>query len=221
MTSEKQIVANRRNAQGSTGPRTDRGKAIVARNALRHGLTAQRILLPDETQDELARLVDQLRLHYQPVGAAEVLLVERIIAATWRLRRVYRIEAGVLSWQFHRELADRAEKAAERFRRRTDDDLLNALHTVTDESRHREALGRAAAAAAKRDAEDTAVGVAFVRDAGGANALPKLSRYETAVERSMYRAMQELERLQAIRRRSGTSDSSEARGGNIRVLDAG
>lgn len=218
MTNGKQIEANRRNAQRSTGPRTDRGKAIVARNALRHGLTAQRILLPDETQDELGRLVDLLRRHYQPVGAAEVLLLERIIAATWRLRRVYRIEAGILSWQYHRELSERAESEAEGCRRHSDQYLLDAMYSVTDETKRREALDRAASAAAKRDAEDTALGVAFVRDAAGANALPKLSRYEASIERGMCRAIQELERLQAARRRS---DAPEADGGSFRVLDGG
>jgi hypothetical protein len=40
MTSEAKIVANRRNAQRSTGPRTAPGKARVRRNAVRHGLAA-------------------------------------------------------------------------------------------------------------------------------------------------------------------------------------
>ena len=39
MTSAAKIRANRRNARRSTGPRTAAGKAIVARNARRHGLT--------------------------------------------------------------------------------------------------------------------------------------------------------------------------------------
>jgi hypothetical protein len=38
--SEKQLLANRRNADSSTGPRTPEGKAAVSRNALAHGLTA-------------------------------------------------------------------------------------------------------------------------------------------------------------------------------------
>jgi len=39
MTSLAKIRANQRNARKSTGPRSRRGKAVAARNAVRHGLT--------------------------------------------------------------------------------------------------------------------------------------------------------------------------------------
>jgi hypothetical protein len=39
MTSIDQIIANRKNAARSRGPRTGAGKARASRNALRHGLT--------------------------------------------------------------------------------------------------------------------------------------------------------------------------------------
>jgi hypothetical protein len=39
MATAKQIAANRRNAQRSTGPRTAVGKKLSSRNALRHGLS--------------------------------------------------------------------------------------------------------------------------------------------------------------------------------------
>lgn len=45
MTSAKQIQANRRNARKSSGPKTDAGKAIAARNALQHGVLA-RVAIP-------------------------------------------------------------------------------------------------------------------------------------------------------------------------------
>ena len=39
MASEKQIAANRRNAQNSSGPRSAAGKKRASRNAHRHGLS--------------------------------------------------------------------------------------------------------------------------------------------------------------------------------------
>ena len=46
MISEKQLDANRRNAQLSTGPQTPEGRAAVRNNALTHGLTAQYAVMP-------------------------------------------------------------------------------------------------------------------------------------------------------------------------------
>ena len=43
------------------------------------------------------------------------------------------------------------------------------------------------------------LGVAFIRDANGPNAFSKLSRYETTIERGLYKALNELQRLQAVR----------------------
>ena len=54
MTSERQIVANRANAQASTGPKTDAGKARSSRNALKHGATAK-YLLPGESAQEFGQ----------------------------------------------------------------------------------------------------------------------------------------------------------------------
>ena len=44
MTSLRQIESNRRNAQKSTGPKTDDGKARASRSAVRHGLTAETVI---------------------------------------------------------------------------------------------------------------------------------------------------------------------------------
>jgi hypothetical protein len=41
MATEKQIAANRANAQKTTGPRTEHGKSTSAMNALKTGLDAK------------------------------------------------------------------------------------------------------------------------------------------------------------------------------------
>jgi len=89
-TSEKQIEANRRNALKSTGPKTPQGKAAVRNKAIKHGLLSQEVLLPNEDGAALRELGERLRDELQPVGDLENLLVDRIIAAHWRLRRLGR-----------------------------------------------------------------------------------------------------------------------------------
>ncbi|CCB86751.1 putative uncharacterized protein [Parachlamydia acanthamoebae UV-7] len=50
MTSYKQIVSNQRNALKSTGPRTETGKALIAQNALKHGVFSKQIVLEEESE---------------------------------------------------------------------------------------------------------------------------------------------------------------------------
>jgi hypothetical protein len=61
MTTPAKVASNGRNALQSTGPQTAEGKAITSRNALKHGLLSQEILLPGEDADALAELRRQLQ----------------------------------------------------------------------------------------------------------------------------------------------------------------
>jgi hypothetical protein len=97
MASEAQLAANRRNAGKSTGPRTEAGRAVVSHNALRHGLTAEHLVLFDEQPEDLARFRDELRAALDPADEVEEELVERIVLCAWRLRRAARIDAGLLN----------------------------------------------------------------------------------------------------------------------------
>jgi hypothetical protein len=76
--------------------------------------------------------------------------------------------------------------------------------SIGDVGKPREALQRAQEMRVKQDAENTALGRTFARDADSANAFPKLSRYETTMERGLYKALHELQRLQANRVAAGT-----------------
>src|SRR5215212_7286407 len=93
MTSQRQIEANRRNATSSTGPRTARGKAVVALNAVQHGLLSRQAVIQGESEAELVELGKRLRGQLVPSGELELLLVvDRIVSTVWRLRRVISLE---------------------------------------------------------------------------------------------------------------------------------
>ena len=208
MTSDKQAQANRRNALKSTGPKTPEGKAAVRHNATKHGLLSQEVLLPGEDAAALEELGERLRAELQPVGELEGLLVDRIIAAYWRLRRLGRVEAGIFAWELYGELAARAPQEARTYERQesvNDDFLSSFLPTtkITDEKNHRDALSTAKEMESMRDAETATLGKTSIRDAERVNAFSKLSRYETAIERSLYKALHELQRLQAGRNTEG------------------
>ena len=51
MATDKQILANQRNAKKSTGPRSNAGKGRVRKNAIKHGLAA---VAADEETDAIA-----------------------------------------------------------------------------------------------------------------------------------------------------------------------
>jgi hypothetical protein len=198
MTSERKAKANRRNALKSTGPRTPEGKAAVRLNALGHGLLSREVLLPGEDPEALRELGESLRAELQPVGELENLLVDRIVAAGWRLRRLGRVEAGIFVWQRFEELAERAEREADQYVRDPTDTLYYALRTEeVHYEQHEEALSRARRMRSEQEDETATLGRTFARDADKANAFAKLSRYETAIERQLYKALHELERRQA------------------------
>jgi hypothetical protein len=202
VTSDKQIRANRRNALKSTGPKTPEGKAAVRLNARTHGLRSQEVLLPGEDEAAFEELSAHLRAELQPVGELENLLVEQIIAAYWRLRRLRRVEAGIFAWQLYGELAERAKREARTYEWSMLD-TLGSTKDITDEHKHQEALSKAQEMKAEQDAETATLGRTFIRDADQANAFSKLSRYETTIERSLYKALHELQRLQAARHTDG------------------
>ncbi len=208
MTSAKKAEANRRNALKSTGPKTPEGKAAVRLNAMKHGLLSQDVLLPGEDEAALKELGERLREELQPVGELESLLVDRVIASTWRLRRLGRVEAGIFACELYGELARRAREEARLYVRQESeyDHLINSAvptTTITDEHKHREAVSKAQEMEAMRDAETATLGRTFIRDADKANAFSRLSRYETTIERSLYKALHELQRLQAARGAGG------------------
>ena len=90
--------ANQRNAQKSTGPKTDQGKQRCSQNALKHGLRSQHPVIPGEDPAEYQQRLDELRADLRPLNALEDSIVEQIADTSWRLKRLTRIEAAVESY---------------------------------------------------------------------------------------------------------------------------
>ena len=108
MTTQKQIEANRRNAQSSTGPKTEAGKAASSANAISHGLTAAGdVLLQDESVDAFEELQRDMLADLAPQDALQGMLARRIVQLLWRLDRAARLEAELF---LHGELAAKRDK---------------------------------------------------------------------------------------------------------------
>ena len=220
MASHRQRDANRRNAQKSTGPRTVEGKRKVALNAVKHGLLSEQVVLPNEDEHEFVDFRRRLKDALSPVGELEEMLLGTIAASAWRLRRVIRVERGL----FVAYIAENARPTAakEDEERVVHGTISVHMGDVTEESakaaeaerradeaeqQARAAEQRAKAAErlleetdAMRAAGDAEVGRAFMADAEGIDAFSRLSRYEAHIQRSMFKALEELRRLQAARR---------------------
>ena len=85
MSTPAQVAANQQNAQHSTGPKSDTGKAASWHNNFRHGLTGIFAVLPGEKQEDFDALLSGLRSEHEPASITETLLVEKM-AQSWWLR---------------------------------------------------------------------------------------------------------------------------------------
>ena len=118
---DKQLAANRANAQLSTGPRTPEGKAAVRYNALTHGILAKAVipdaLEPYESHEAFDQLLTTLSNAFSPSNSVEELLVQQVAIIYWRLARLYRAEAGAIARRQDECAHDlaRAARWAERF----------------------------------------------------------------------------------------------------------
>jgi hypothetical protein len=83
----------------ATGPRTPEGKARSSRNAIRHGLLANELVLGDEDPADLERLAAGIRSALAPEGQLESLLADQVVSAAWRLGRARQIESELLELQ--------------------------------------------------------------------------------------------------------------------------
>jgi len=174
MATEAQVVANRRNAEKSTGPRTAEGKAAVSQNAVKHGLLAQADVIRGEDREEFELYREELFWELNPVGTMESRLAERIVSLAWRLRRAERIQNEAFDALLAKETSSPLARLTQSLRAKGADQ-------PSDDS---EGFGR-----------DPALGRTVVRDFANSRVLDRLLMYERRIESSLYRTMAELQKL--------------------------
>ena len=176
MASQSQVSANRSNARKSTGPRTAEGKATVAQNAVKHGLSARLDVIKGEDQAEFDLQRKAMLGELAPVGPMESMLAERVVSLSWRLRRIERIQNEV----FDALLADRSSPLAK---------FVQSLQPKV--------------AGQPKDGPDGEgdldLGRAVIKDFSNSRVLDRLLMYERRMEHSLYKTMAELQRLRLVR----------------------
>jgi len=197
MATQAQLEANRQNAQKSTGPRTEAGKAKSSQNALTHGLTATgESLLPHEEANSYYRFHQEMIDSLHPGSPLENMLVRRITDTLWRLQRVPEAEAQLFNALAERA-RDKVQKENEeeqeayekelRWKKPEDVEPLD-IRPLPDDPSAAEALAQAFL---KKDSR---------------NPFMRLQRYEQALNRTLNRSLHELRELQRERQKDPRDD---------------
>lgn len=168
MVSDKQHKANQENAKLG-GVKTDAGKAISKYNATKHSILREAVT--DYEQNVHMDILEQLNEQFQPKGAVEGLLVERIAIHYIKLFRIQKAETEYMKSQLdprqvHIEGGLRVMP------------IGDAEVTVVDNEGYTPKIYG-------RDIEYIA---------------NNFGRYETTIENKLYKALHELERLQRLRK---------------------
>ncbi len=179
MSTEAQIIANRHNAQKSTGPRSPEGRSIVSQNALKHGLTAAHDIISSESQADFDLYRGQFLSELAPDSPMEYMLAERVVNLSWRLKRTGNIQNQTIDALIAPDTPSPLTKLAQ-----------SLLSRVRDQSQ----------LDPSESDPDLTLGRLAVKDFSNTRVLERLLMYERRIENSLYKTLLELQRLTLIRK---------------------
>ncbi|MHC4334455.1 MAG: hypothetical protein ACYSUV_11995 [Planctomycetota bacterium] len=186
MSTHAKIIANRRNAQKSTGPRTPQGMAIASKNSIKHGLLARQAVISSEDQAEFDLYRNLLLAELAPATPMESILTERIITLSWRLRRTATIQNQAIDTLIANN---------------TESPLARLTQSLFPKSRDPSQPAETAPTA------DLTLGRMAVKDFGYARVLDRLLMYERRMEHSLHKNILELQRLKLMKELNPPSES--------------
>jgi hypothetical protein len=99
----RKVAAARAASKLSTGPRSEEGKAIASKNAVKHGFAGAVMVIDDEDKEAYELHLDAYHQTFQPVSQPECDAVRLAANAMWRIDRLTSIETGLfeLEASFH------------------------------------------------------------------------------------------------------------------------
>ena len=179
MSTKAKIIANRRNSQKSTGPRTREGKAVASKNSVKHGLCAHQTVISLENQADFCKERYRILSDLVPESPMESMLAERIVILSWRLKRIDHIQNQTI-------------------------DALSARNTSSPLMKLTKSLLFKDSALPQADssdpANDLALGRMAIKDFSNSRVLDRLLMYERRIESSLFKTNFEFQRLQLIRK---------------------
>ncbi|MEO6811682.1 MAG: hypothetical protein ABI353_21430, partial [Isosphaeraceae bacterium] len=120
--SDARRLANQRNAQKSTGPKTEAGKLAARMNSLTHGMRSEHGLVPPHLADAVTKHNNMLIDAYHPDNDNQAWLLEQVADAAARLDYCqFMIRAQI------NDMADRADLCWEEDRKRAAEEIAARL----------------------------------------------------------------------------------------------
>jgi hypothetical protein len=97
MSSARKTAANRKNAKKSTGPTSVTGRNVVRKNALKHGLTAETLVVEGEDAEAFRQMADAHLAVFRPRNDVELEFARTFTLAAWRRQRCASTETGMVN----------------------------------------------------------------------------------------------------------------------------
>jgi hypothetical protein len=102
MRTQAQSDASRANGAKSRGPVSREGKAASSKNATKHGLLSQTLIVKGESAERFEGHLAALVAEFEPETETEMALVEKLAAARWRQLSAWGLETAGISDEIDR-----------------------------------------------------------------------------------------------------------------------
>jgi hypothetical protein len=97
MSTNAQINANQLNAQKSTGPVTPAGTERSSKNATRHGLTGQTLIISPEEREAYQAHVQSYMDHHKPTTQRHIQLVQQLADSHWSVHQAFVLQTNAIA----------------------------------------------------------------------------------------------------------------------------